>query len=133
MNEDARAFLDKARQSMAGAEREYTSGAYDNSANRCYYAAYQAAISILLELQITTPSKIGDMKHQPVRAMFATEVIRRRKLLRSDFSSSLDALASIRKSADYLPAPVGKTKARKARDLARLLVDAVVAFLEKRP
>lgn len=42
------AFLDRARESLAGAESEYVNDRYNNSANRSYYAVFQAATYALL-------------------------------------------------------------------------------------
>jgi len=38
-------FLAKAEESLAGAESEFVNGRYNNCANRCYYASFQAAIA----------------------------------------------------------------------------------------
>jgi hypothetical protein len=43
-------FLDKAREALAGAESEFVNGRYNNCANRCYYASFQAAIHALQRL-----------------------------------------------------------------------------------
>jgi uncharacterized protein (UPF0332 family) len=41
-------YLDKARESLAGAESEYGNRRHHNCANRCYYVCFQAAIAALL-------------------------------------------------------------------------------------
>ena len=45
MAESVESFLVKAEESLAGAESEYVNGRYNNCANRCYYACFQAAIA----------------------------------------------------------------------------------------
>lgn len=45
---DSLAYLDKAIESLAGAESEYANKRYNNCANRCYYAMFQAAIAALI-------------------------------------------------------------------------------------
>lgn len=40
-------FLEKALESLAGAQSEFANGRFNNVANRCYYAAFQAAIVAL--------------------------------------------------------------------------------------
>ena len=45
-------FLDKAAESFAGAESELANGRFNNCANRCYYACFQAAIVALLRHQV---------------------------------------------------------------------------------
>lgn len=47
-DETCQIFLDKAAESLAGAESEFTHRRYNNCANRCYYGSFQAAISALL-------------------------------------------------------------------------------------
>ena len=130
MDAGARAFLDKARQSMAGAEREYAADAFDNVANRCYYAAFQAAISILLEIRAVSPAKIGGMKHPYVRSEFASVVVRRKKLLTGVERKDMDELATARDIADYLVTSTGKERAKRLLDVARRIVQAVGTFLE---
>ena len=39
------AFLDKALESLAGAESEFVNERYNNTANRAYYAVFHAAIA----------------------------------------------------------------------------------------
>src|SRR5687767_6597204 len=41
------AYLAKARESLVGAESEHAARRYNNAANRCYYACYQAAVAAL--------------------------------------------------------------------------------------
>ncbi len=50
-----RAYLAKAEESLAGAEREFAAGAYNNCANRAYYACFQAAIAALDLADIRPP------------------------------------------------------------------------------
>ena len=53
-------FLDRARESLVGAESEFVNHRYNNSANRSYYAVFQAAIYALLAAGIRSP---GAMDH----------------------------------------------------------------------
>ncbi len=48
MTQPTTRYLEKARESLAGADSEYANGRYNNSANRAYYACFQAAIAALL-------------------------------------------------------------------------------------
>ena len=43
MDEDSLAYLDKAIESLVGAESEYADRRYNNCANRCYYAMFQCS------------------------------------------------------------------------------------------
>jgi uncharacterized protein (UPF0332 family) len=40
-------YLAKAEESLLGVESEFAHGRYNNVANRCYYACFQAAIAAL--------------------------------------------------------------------------------------
>ena len=47
MSELSHLYLIKAEGSLLGAESEFTHGRYNNVANRCYYACFQAAVAAL--------------------------------------------------------------------------------------
>jgi uncharacterized protein (UPF0332 family) len=47
-DQNADLYLDKAIESLTGAESELANGKYNNATNRAYYAAFQAAIAALL-------------------------------------------------------------------------------------
>lgn len=49
MEPDARLFLLKARESLASAEADLKAGRFNSAANRAYYAAFQAAVAMLVE------------------------------------------------------------------------------------
>ena len=40
MTQQANNYLEKAAESLAGAESEYVNGRYNNCSNRCYYACF---------------------------------------------------------------------------------------------
>ena len=56
MIDTGESFLDKARESVTGARVEYEGGRFNNSANRSYYACFQAAIQALILEGIRPPS-----------------------------------------------------------------------------
>src|SRR3712207_2636739 len=94
-------FLAKAEQSLAGAERELADGRFDNCANRCYYACYQAAVAALRQAGVRPPSQSGRWGHDFVQASFAGQLVNRRKLYSSDLRSVLARQLSLRQVADY--------------------------------
>jgi len=49
------AFLNRAQESLEGAESEFASGRYNSVANRAYYACFQAAIAALDLADIRPP------------------------------------------------------------------------------
>jgi len=69
-------FLTKAEQSLAGAESELVSGRYDNCANRCYYACFQAAVAALTLEGVRADGRSG---HDAVQAQFVDLLINHRK------------------------------------------------------
>ena len=48
-------FLNKAVESLIGAESEFSNRRYNNTANRAYYACFQAAIAALQRAGIRPP------------------------------------------------------------------------------
>jgi uncharacterized protein (UPF0332 family) len=103
-------FLSKARESLQGALSESANGRYNNAANRAYYAAYQAAVAAL----VASFGPRDEWYHDQVQAMFAGELIRRRKLYSRALSSVLYDLYDLRIVADYGVFNAGRTKSQRA-------------------
>ncbi len=120
-----RAFLAKAEESLAGAEREFAAGAYNNCANRAYYACFQAAIAALIRVGIGPSSGDDRWRHEAVRSQFNEQLIKRRKLYRSELRGTLDAGARLRNEADYGTTPVTEIQAARALRRARAFVSAI--------
>jgi uncharacterized protein (UPF0332 family) len=76
------AYLEKARESLAGAQSEFANDRYNNCANRAYYACFQAAVHALMEAGIRPPKGAKHWGHDFVRARFNGDLINRRKLIR---------------------------------------------------
>lgn len=53
MEQEADAYLQKAVESLLGAESECANQRFSNCANRAYYAAFQAAISALIRESVS--------------------------------------------------------------------------------
>ena len=68
-------FMDKARENLATAEICFENKLYNASANRAYYAAFQAAVSALADSGI----KKEKLDHKWVQAEFSGRLITRRK------------------------------------------------------
>ena len=92
--------LTKARECLAGAVSEYTARRYNNVANRCYYAAFLAAIAALMRAGIQPQSKDGSWGHEFVQAQFNGTLVRR-KLYSSSIGEDLAILIRLRHLADY--------------------------------
>lgn len=118
-------YLDKAQESLAGAESEYANGRYDNCANRCYYSCFQAAVHASLEAGMTPAGSRPTWSHERVQAQFAGELIRRRKRYSSDLRDVLSHTYLLRQTADYSRDLVSEVQAARALRRARRLVHAV--------
>ncbi len=118
-------FLDKALESLVGAESEYSNQRYNNTANRCYYATFQAAIAALQQAGIR-PSR-GEWSHEFVPAQFDGVLINRRKVYPTELRGVLSRNAGVRLSADYDEDPVTQTEANRALRRSRTFVQAIQA------
>ncbi len=118
-------YLEKAVRSLAGAESEFANGRYDNCANRCYYASFQAAIAALLRAGIRPPGG-GQWSHAFVPSQFEGALISRRKLYSAELSNVLQRNYLLRRAADYEAVLVSQTQARRALSRSRGFVATIV-------
>ena len=70
-------YLDKARESVTGARVAYEAGRFNNSANRSYYACFQAAIHALILEGIRPPGGSSEWGHDFVPSQFVGNLINR--------------------------------------------------------
>lgn len=112
-------FSGKSAESLAGAEREFADGRYNNCANRCYYAAFQAAILALLRAGIR-PDGTGRWSHTSVPAQFDGQLVNRRKVYPSDLRGVLARNHDLRRRADYADDSVSEAEAARALRRTRL-------------
>lgn len=117
-------YLEKAARSLAGAESEFTNGRFDNCANRCYYASFQAAIAALLRAGIRSPNG-GQWSHAFVPSRFEGELIGRRKLYSTELRNVLQRNYLLRRAADYEPDLVSQTQVGRALRRSRVFVPVV--------
>ncbi|MGH2618523.1 MAG: HEPN domain-containing protein, partial [Thermomicrobiales bacterium] len=94
-------YLEKAEESVAGAQSALANGRYNNCANRAYYACYQAAIPALMEAGIRPPKETGKWGHGFVQARFNGDLINRRKRYPPDLRDVLESTFRLRATADY--------------------------------
>jgi uncharacterized protein (UPF0332 family) len=118
-------FLAKAEQSLAGAESELANGRYDNCANRCYYACFQAAIHALIQAGIRPPGGRSEWSHAFVPAQFDGQLVNRRKLYPADLRNVLARTYLLREAADYKSTLVSQPEASRAMRRARQFVAAI--------
>lgn len=117
-------FIAKSAESLAGAESEFALGRYNNCANRCYYATFQAAVSALLRAGIR-PGRDNQWSHSSVPAQFDGQLVNRRKLYPTDLRGVLARNHDLRRRADYAVDAVGEAEAARALRRARLFVQTV--------
>lgn len=121
----AAVFALKAFESLAGAESEYVNGRFDNCANRCYYACFQAAVAALARHGITPPGGVrAQWGHAFVQAQFVTHLIDRRKVFPASLRDTLNRTATLRRAADYTTDEVSQVQAERAIRRARTFVQA---------
>lgn len=125
MIEPADLYLIKAVASLAGAESEYANGRYDNCANRCYYAVFQAAIAALLDAGVTARRGSRTWDHGFVQAEFIGRLINRQKTYPARLRQALSQNRELRDRADYETQPVSEIQARRALQRSREFVNAV--------
>lgn len=112
MTEQESPFLEKARQSLAGAESEFAAGRYDNCANRLYDASFQAAIAALQRAGIQ--ARGGEWSHAYVPSQFEGILINRRKRYPAELRTVLARNFALRITADYDEDVVTQTEAARA-------------------
>jgi uncharacterized protein (UPF0332 family) len=107
-------FIDKAQESLAGAQSEFVNGRYNNCANRCYYACFQAARHALEQAGIQPTSTPARWGHDFVQAQFAGQLVNRRKLYPRELREALVRNYILRQVADYQRDVVSETQASRA-------------------
>jgi uncharacterized protein (UPF0332 family) len=119
-------LLDKALDCLMSAEAEIASGRYDNAANRCYYACFQAAIAAL-EAAGFRPSGGSQPRwsHESVQALFVGVLINQRKRYPSNLRSVLSQLSTVRLTADYTRTRVSGREARRVLRQSQMFVAAI--------
>lgn len=118
-------FREKARESLAGAESEFTQGRFNNCVNRSYYACFQAAVAALDEAGIVPGGAAAQWSHAFVPSQFDGQLIGRRKLYSSEQRGVLARLFLLRQAADYGLDTMSQTQAERAMRRARAFVSEV--------
>ncbi len=94
-------LLEKAQECLVGAASELAAGRYNNSANRAYYACFQAAVAALDTQRIRPQSGRDQWGHDFVQAQFAGLLIRRRRLYPPELRDTLSKAYSLRQQGGY--------------------------------
>jgi uncharacterized protein (UPF0332 family) len=122
-NRDPEAYLNKAMESLDGAQSEFDNERFNNSANRAYYAAFQAAIGALLRDGIWRGD--GKWPHTFVQSEFVGKLINRRRRYPSRLRQTLFDLQELRHRADYGGSRIHRAEANLALRRCREFVETV--------
>jgi uncharacterized protein (UPF0332 family) len=121
-------YLTKAEESLRGAESEFAQGRYNNVANRCYYACFQAAVVALHHAGLAPRGGRTEWGHAFVQAEFVGRLIHRRRLYPTTLRQVLARNLTLRHTADYAPDLVSQIQAARALQRTR---DFLIAIREK--
>jgi uncharacterized protein (UPF0332 family) len=130
---EVQAYIDKAIESLGGAESELANRRFNNCANRCYYACFQGAVGALLAADITVRSPGGYWRHDQIQAQFIGQLINRKRLYPTSLRRTLNENMLLRHIADYDIDTVSEIQAHRAVRRSRDFVDAIVKEWEKHP
>lgn len=125
MLEQESIYLTKAIESLQGAESEFANGRYNNCANRCYYACFQAAVHGLEAAGLTSSGTHSTWSHEALQGTFVRELIQRRKRYPSDLRDVLPRVYLLREAADYKRDMVSEVQAARALRRTRTFVQAI--------
>jgi uncharacterized protein (UPF0332 family) len=119
-------YLDRARESLMGARSELEAARYSNSANRSYYAVFQAAIHAILAEGISPP-RPDDWDHGWVQSQFNGMLINRRHRYSPDLRRVLTDNYEVRVRADYTTRVLTEILASRSLQRAERFVAAIVS------
>jgi uncharacterized protein (UPF0332 family) len=119
MENDVELYAAKAQECLAGARSELAEQRHNNAANRAYYAAFNAAIVALTRSGLARTR----WRHDEVQALFAGQLIARRKIYPARLRSVLPRIMQTRLLADYGKSSIRQQEATRA-------VAAAVEFVE---
>ena len=122
-SEQAARFFAKAEENIASAADDLAAGRYNACANRCYYAAFHAAIAALIGAGVRPPR--DRWGHDFVQAQIAGELVNRRKEYPPEYKEMLPRLFELRRLADYQVADANPVTTRRALERAVRFVEAV--------
>ena len=121
-------FIEKAVTALAGAESELLAGRYENVANRCYYACFQAAIAALEAAGVRPAGGArARWSHSGVQAQFVGALINRRKRYPGRLRDTLAEVSAARQTADYTRKRISEDEAKRVLRRSREFVETVRA------
>lgn len=129
---DWRDYWEKAQSNLRVARWAYDHGEYDPGVSRSYYAAFHAAIALLLA---KTPyhRKGETWNHAAVQGALNQHLIRGQKVIDNRFRSLLPDLLLWRHTADYEAQKIGEKRAGRLLQMMQNFLAAVQAALGENP
>jgi len=116
-------FFSKAKENLTAATLLFENGLYNASANRAYYAAFQATLAVLARVGIIEEER---KSHKTTQSLFVYELIHRRKMYPSHLKSYLVDLLTVREDADYELTQVSQRIAWRQLKKAKELVETLI-------
>jgi uncharacterized protein (UPF0332 family) len=124
-------FLMKAQESVTGARAEFEAGRFNNSANRSYYAVFQAGIHALISEGVRLPGGGSEWSHPFVDAQFSGLLVNRRHRYETSLRNVIGDNRKLREDADYTTGSVSQVRASRALQRAERFVGAVLQRQEE--
>ena len=126
-------FLAKAHESMTGARVESEGGRFNNSANRSYYAVFQAGIHALMTEGVGLPGGGTEWGHAYVDSQFSGLLVNRRHIYEGTLRSVIGDNRKLREDADYTTGNVSQIRASRALQRAERMVRAIARRHDEQP
>ncbi len=116
-------FIGKANKALASARLLLNAGDSDGACNRAYYAMFDAAIAALVWVGAATADK-PPRTHNGLLGAFGLHLVQTGELS-VEFGRSLNRLQELRRTGDYLSAPVPTDRTERAVQEAETFVTGV--------
>lgn len=114
-------FLTRSAQNLRAAQVLWDAGLFDASANRSYYAAFDAAFVACLHFGVNV-----EPDHAKVLSAFSSELVARRKIFPAHLKKALYDLRFTRIQADYGSSSVAKPTAQASIKIATMIYSTIL-------
>jgi uncharacterized protein (UPF0332 family) len=114
-------FALRSTQNVQAAQLLCDAGLYDASANRSYYAVFDAAFVACLHYGVQVQPD-----HAKVLSAFCGELVARRKIFSSNYKAMLYDLQRLRNQSDYEGSAISQKKAQQAVKTATTITTIIL-------
>jgi uncharacterized protein (UPF0332 family) len=118
-------FLQRSAQNLEAAELLFDAALYDASANRAYYAVFDAAFVACLHFGVPI---VPD--HAKVLSLFCGELVARRKIFPAHLKNDLYEVQRLRVQADYENLSVSKSKAQRSIKTSKIILTTILGKIQ---